>query len=201
MRIELVGSPGCGKTTLARAFMDLGVNTCFESVLKNPYLEKSYSDPSYRFPAQLQFALAKLDDFEKHKGAPLTVFDQGLATSYVFNDLVAQNDEKAALNEVFNCVETRYGLPEFVIHVECEPSAQLQRIGTRGRGFENISFNDLQDLSSRVEKEVEGYFNEETTVQRVDTTNWGFSDYSAFAFEFLLKHRLDTLCNLAKKVV
>lgn len=201
MRIELVGSPGCGKTTLARAFMDLGVNTCFESVLKNPYLEKSYSDDTYRFPAQLQFALMKLDEYEKHSQAPLTVFDQGLATCYVFNDLTPDKHEREALAAVLNCVETRHGLPAHLIYVKCAPETQLQRIHARGRGFENLSTEELSKLSDDIMREASEMASESTALQTVDTTHWGFDDYRAFAYEFLLKHRLDMLCNLAKKVV
>lgn len=197
MRIELVGSPGCGKTTLARAFMDLGVNTCFESVLKNPYLEKSYSDDSYRFPAQLQFALMKFDDYEKHKGAPLTVYDQGIATSLAFNSSIVDVLERMVADNAFVALENRYEEAEFVINVTCDAPEQLKRIHSRGRGFETLTAEKLHDITEQVSMFASEYDN----VTTVNTTNWGFSDYSAFAFEFLLKHRLDTLCNLAKKVV
>lgn len=200
MRIELVGSPGCGKTTLAKAFMDLGVNTCFESVLKNPYLEKSYSDPEYRFPAQLQFALMKFDDLEKNKDAPLTVYDQGMATSYAFNWAIPEMTAMRCANNSFYALERKFGKADHIIFVKCSPEIQLSRIATRGRGFETVSKEWLEQMTKAISEEFGGYENS-SILTTINTDGWTFDSYANFAFEYLLKHRLDTLCNLAKKVV
>ena len=178
--------------------MDLGVNTCFESVLKNPYLEKSYQEEKYKLPCQLNFAQMKFDELEQHKDSPLVVFDQGFATHRAFIQLMKDYNARLALESIYCSLEAEFGQAAHVIHVRCSPEEQLKRIDSRGRGFENVDRNFLALLDMYIEAEYDNLYE---SVDVVDTSTWSFSDYGAFAFEFLMKHRLDTLCNLVKKVV
>jgi deoxyadenosine/deoxycytidine kinase len=159
MRIEIAGALSCGKSTLAGKLASLGHKIVYEDLSTNPYLDLRVQDPEkYDFLCQRQFVLdkiASLQAAEEDGGPYFTDFSVAAERAYVSHYVSHRPDWISELSALLDRSESEQGLPELVIHLQCAPEAQLDRIRIRGRDFEqghDIPF--IRNINDRVDAQV-----------------------------------------------
>lgn len=159
MRIEIAGALSCGKSTLAGILAAKGHKIVYEDLSTNPYLGLRVEDPEkYDFLCQRQFVLDKIASLEAAEGAGVPYFtDFSLAAerAYVSHYVSDRPDWIAELFLILERSEAVQGLPNLIVHLECSPEAQLERIRIRGREFEqghDLAF--IRNINARIEEQV-----------------------------------------------
>lgn len=140
MRIEIAGALSCGKSTLAGLLAAEGYKIVYEDLSTNPYLDLRVENPEkYDFLCQRQFVLDKIASLEKAdaEGVPYFAdFSMAAERAYVSHYVSHRADWIGELFALIEKSEADLGLPDLVIHLQCAPEAQLERIRLRGREFE-----------------------------------------------------------------
>lgn len=159
MRIEIAGALSCGKSTLAGKLASLGHKIVYEDLSTNPYLDLRVQDPEkYDFLCQQQFVLDKIASLQAAEadGAPyFTDFSIAAERAYVSHYVSHRPDWISELTTLLDRSETEQGLPDLVIHLQCSPEEQLERIRRRGRDFEqghDVAF--ITNINDRVDTQV-----------------------------------------------
>jgi deoxyadenosine/deoxycytidine kinase len=159
MRIEIAGALSCGKSTLAGKLASLGHKIVYEDLSTNPYLDLRVQDPEkYDFLCQQQFVLDKIASLQAAEadGAPyFTDFSIAAERAYVSHYVSHRPDWISELTALLDRSETEQGLPDLVIHLQCSPEEQLERIRRRGRDFEqghDAAF--ITNINDRVDTQV-----------------------------------------------
>ena len=140
MRIEIAGALSCGKSTLAAKLAARGHKIVYEDLTTNPYLDLRVQDPErYDFLCQQQFVLDKIASLRisLEKGADfVSDFSIAAERAYVSHYVAHRPDWIGSLMALMDGSERELGLPDLVVFLRCAPEAQLDRIRTRGRAFE-----------------------------------------------------------------
>jgi deoxyadenosine/deoxycytidine kinase len=179
MRIEIAGALSCGKSTLACKLADDGHLIVYEDLTTNPYLDLRMQDPErYDFLCQQQFVLDKIESLKSASvaGRPyVTDFSIAAERAYVSHYVSHRPDWIGTLTALMDASEAGLGQPNLLIHLECAPEAQLDRIAKRGREFEqghDIPF--IANINDRVAKQVERVRNlgVEIASYRTDLQDW-----------------------------
>lgn len=159
MRIEIAGALSCGKSTLAGKLASLGHKIVYEDLSTNPYLDLRVQDPEkYDFLCQQQFVLDKIASLQAAEadGAPyFTDFSIAAERAYVSHYVSHRPDWISELTALLDRSESEQGLPDLVIHLQCSPGEQLERIRRRGRDFEqghDVAF--ITNINDRVDAQV-----------------------------------------------
>lgn len=159
MRIEIAGALSCGKSTLAGKLASLGHKIVYEDLSTNPYLDLRVQDPEkYDFLCQKQFVLDKIASLQAAEadGAPyFTDFSIAAERAYVSHYVSHRPDWISELSALLDRSESEQGLPDLVIHLQCSPEEQLERIRRRGREFEqghDVAF--ITNINDRVDAQV-----------------------------------------------
>jgi deoxyadenosine/deoxycytidine kinase len=159
MRIEIAGALSCGKSTLAGKLASLGHKIVYEDLSTNPYLDLRVQDPEkYDFLCQRQFVLdkiASLQAAEAEGGPYFADFSVAAERAYVSHYVSHRPDWISELMALLDRSETEQGLPDLIVHLQCAPEAQIERIRRRGRDFEqghDIAF--IQNINDRVDAQV-----------------------------------------------
>ncbi len=159
MRIELAGALSCGKSTLAGKLALMGHKIVYEDLSTNPYLDLRVQNPEkYDFLCQQQFVLDKIASLKAAEadGTPYFAdFSIAAERAYVSHYVSHRPEWISELTTLLDRFETEQGLPDLVIHLQCAPEAQLNRIRRRGRDFEqghDIGF--IRSINERVDTQV-----------------------------------------------
>jgi len=160
MRIEIAGALSCGKSTLAGRLAGLGHRIVYEDLSTNPYLDLRVQDPEkYDFLCQRQFVLDKIESLRLAgaAGRPyIADFSIAAERAYVSHYVSHRPDWIGSLMALMDDSEREVGLPDLVIHLQCAPEAQLERIRLRGRAFEqghDVPF--IAGINMLVDRQVE----------------------------------------------
>lgn len=184
MRIDLVGGLGCGKSTFAAAFEELGCEVVAEDLSKNPFLEKCYDHYSdYKFPSQLWFVLTKWEELLANKNnSEVQVYDQSLLNTRAYIDMFLHDPvEKELMVRFMDHIEEKMGKPDMVIHMKCSPEEQLRRIKRRGRDMESgVNLYFVEHLQDRIDRVLSGYHH-----HTLDVDDLPVSDYKHVADNIL----------------
>mgnify|MGYP001434136478 CR=1 FL=1 len=179
MRVEIAGALSCGKSTLAKRLASLGHTIVFEDLSTNPYLDLRVQDPEkYDFLCQRQFVLDKIASLRAAEATGKPYFaDFSIAAerAYVSHYVSHRPDWISELELLMDQSELEQGLPDLIIHLQCAPEAQLERIRIRGREFEqghDIPF--IRDINDRVHHQVERMIDKGVRVAafRTDLIGW-----------------------------
>lgn len=179
MRIEIAGALSCGKSTLAGRLAADGHLIVYEDLTTNPYLDLRVQDPEkYDFLCQRQFVLDKIASLKaaSEDGRPhIADFSIAAERAYVSHYVSHRPDWIGSLMSLMDESELSLGLPDLVIHLECAPEAQLERIRKRGRDFEqghDVPF--IANINDRVNAQVArvGDLGVEIVSYRTDLTEW-----------------------------
>lgn len=158
MRIEIAGALSCGKSTLAGKLAADGHLIVYEDLTTNPYLDLRVKEPEkYDFLCQQQFVLDKIASLTAatEAGSPfISDFSIAAERAYV-SHYVSRPDWVGSLMSLMDRSEEGLGLPDLVVHLQCAPQAQLERIRRRGRDFEqghDIPF--IAEINEKVDFQV-----------------------------------------------
>lgn len=159
MRIEIAGALSCGKSTLAAILAARGQKIVYEDLSTNPYLDLRVQDPEkYDFLCQRQFVLDKIESIRKAEADDVPYFtDFSLAAerAYVSHYVSHRPDWIGELFALLDRCEKEEGLPDLIVHLQCAPEEQIERIRRRGRDFEqghDIAF--VRNINERVDVQV-----------------------------------------------
>lgn len=155
--IALAGLIGAGKTTLAAALAE-NLNAMYykENVIKNPYLEKFYTDmPKYAFPLQVHLLNERFKQ-QQHivwsgKGG---VQDRSIYEDKVFAKMLTDQGILDPLDyetycSLFANMSKFMQKPNVIVFLDVTPEVSLQRIQTRGRECESgVTLDYLRALHS-----------------------------------------------------
>lgn len=158
-RIEIMGPMGCGKTTLARAFEQAGIQTVYEKVEQNPYLHKFYQDPPrFAFEKDMFFVIdfmhqAKSSD----QAAQPVVFDYSMYGNLAYIEAGAQGaDTQSICRGVAKAAFEQIGRPALTIYLDCPPPELAARIAARARSMEEtVPLAYLEGLKRAMDKQAD----------------------------------------------
>jgi len=155
MFIGIAGMIGAGKSTLATALgKHLGIDTYYEPVADNEYLDDFYRDTArYSFAMQVYLLNRR---FQQHqeiiwKGRS-AVQDRTIYEDSIFAKMLAQTglmDERdyRTYQQLFKHMSNFMCKPSVIVYLDVSPRSSLERIRSRSRGVESkIELSYLQAL-------------------------------------------------------
>jgi deoxyguanosine kinase len=152
--IVVEGPIGVGKTTLARKLANnLNKELLLEKFLENPFLEKFYKDiDKYALSTQLHFLLQRKVDLSKldlvTSNNKNYVSDYFINKDKLFAKTILSRNEYELYTKIFDALEISIPNPDLIIYLQAEPNILLERIKSRGNGFEkNITHDYLQKIT------------------------------------------------------
>jgi deoxyadenosine/deoxycytidine kinase len=153
MRVEFVGGPGIGKTSLCRSLEIIGFNCIFEATSVNPFRVPG-ADESL-FPALMWDLLGKFHDIQtRQRPDLLNIVDQGLMNVRAAARLGFGNEDRegqAIFMQAFDYLEAQIGAPDLIVHLKCSPSELMRRIRSRGRPEdEHVSIGAIAELQHEI---------------------------------------------------
>ena len=201
MRVELVGGMASGKSTLAERLEFFGAFWVQEFLTDNPFLEDCYEDfETFRFPSQMWFALTKYREIGLYEDPHVIyVHDQAVINNNAYTNLLykdAPDDPSRVLvQQTFDYTTERFGQPDAVINLLCDPEVQLERIKSRGREYEqDLDLDFLVNLDTEVERLLQESEQEIPTVINVSSDSVDFKTDDDF-----VEQLLETLENIKEK--
>jgi deoxyguanosine kinase len=187
MRVELAGGLGIGKSTLCRALERMGFNCIYENLDNNLFLQDAFIDPSkFRFPSQMWFALTKFHELNKfYTKDRINVLDQAILNVLAYTNLFFGDEDPEGLRlvqDTFAHLEHTMGKPDLIIHLECSPEVQMQRISGRGRSHEKaIELDYLISLHDEINRLMDVARSEGQAVLVIDTEAVDIDEHKIFA--------------------
>ncbi len=183
MFVAIEGPIGVGKTTLAKllttTLQSQNIQTALnlEMVEENPFLPEFYKDPSrHAFAVQVFFLLSRYRQLQHLSQEQLfvqhMVSDYTFRKDFVFASMNLSDAEFALYQELYAQLQPRLRQPDLIVYLEAQPKLLLERIGIRGREFEqNMQATYLEKLNWHYEK----YFETHTgPVLRLNAHNLDF---------------------------
>lgn len=153
MRVEIIGGMGIGKTTLCKAFTELGLRCIHEDLANNPYVNLAYRDPqSYGFYSQLSFYLGNFFTIrENTTPGKLNVFDFSTVTDRAYASLFLKDKARDIALETIDFLEEKEGKADLYLYLTCSPETQMRRIRARNRDHETgVTIDFIRDLEGHL---------------------------------------------------
>jgi deoxyguanosine kinase len=153
------GCIGVGKTTITKFISEkFGMETMFEIVEENPFLEKFYNDPKHwAFQTETFFLCNRYKQLQEvmksiQSGKNL-VSDYHISKNLIFASLNLSEEENKKYKKLFNVFIEGFTHPNIIIYSEASLEEILRRIKLRGRIIEKgIDPNYLSDLINSYKK-------------------------------------------------
>ncbi|OZV23127.1 deoxynucleoside kinase [Streptococcus sobrinus] len=171
MLIVLAGTIGAGKSSLAAALGEhLGTEVLYEAVDNNPVLDLYYKDPKkYAFLLQIFFLNKRFRSIKEAYKADNNILDRSIFEDELFLTLNYKNGnvtktELDIYKELLgNMLEELEGMPkkkpDLLIYIDVSFDKMLERIGKRGRSFEQIADNpELYEYYQQVHGEYPDWY-------------------------------------------
>ncbi len=138
--ISIIGPPAVGKTTLATHLgRELPAAVIEEDYAGNPFLAPSFNgDERARLPGQVYFLMSRARQLASANWPAEGVFvsDYGFCQDRIYADIRLPAEEQEAYGLIAGRVARLIHPPDMVIALRAGEAALLERIGSRGRGFE-----------------------------------------------------------------
>ncbi|WP_307976568.1 deoxynucleoside kinase [uncultured Streptococcus sp.] len=171
MLIVLAGTIGAGKSSLAAALGEhLGTDVFYEAVDNNPVLDLYYEDPKkYAFLLQIFFLNKRFQSIKEAYKADNNILDRSIFEDELFltlnykNGNVTKTELDIYKELLANMLEELEGMPkkrpDLLIYIDVSFEKMLERIGKRGRSFEQIDSNpDLYKYYQQVHGEYPKWY-------------------------------------------
>lgn len=171
MLIVLAGTIGAGKSSLAAALGEhLGTDVFYEAVDNNPVLDLYYEDPKkYAFLLQIFFLNKRFQSIKEAYKADNNILDRSIFEDELFltlnykNGNVTKTELDIYKELLANMLEELEGMPkkrpDLLIYIDVSFEKMLERIGKRGRSFEQIDSNpDLYKYYQQVHSEYPKWY-------------------------------------------
>lgn len=189
--IAVEGPIGVGKTTLTKMLADhYGGRMVFEHPEENPFLKDFYKDRDrYAFQVQLFFLLSRFKQQQEFFSGELlashVISDYFFGKDRIFATLTLNADELALYDHVASMLEKSIPLPDLIIYLTASPPTLMNRVKTRGRGYEK--YLDIDYLKSLGEAYSKYFFHfNQTPLLVINTENVNFS-IEPTQFEYLIE--------------
>lgn len=151
--IVIEGPIGVGKTSLVNLLTEeFNGRPIFEDVEGNPFLTNFYRDKErYAFQTQLFFLLLRyrqqMDMNQQDLFSQTTISDYLFSKDRIFANINLEENELFLYGQVYQLLDIRVPKPDLVIYLQAEPDVLMDRIRTRGKGYERyISQSYISDL-------------------------------------------------------
>ncbi|GAA3620809.1 deoxynucleoside kinase [Kineosporia mesophila] len=165
--VFVAGNIGAGKsTTSSRLSSALGGRLVTEQTDTNPYLARFYDDMrrwtlhvDVHFLAERTLTVGR----EYRPGGVPTVFDRCYLEGAVFAEVahgsgLATDDERGTFTTLLDSFATVLPAPAALVYLRAEPDILLDRVKSRGRGYESgITLDYLQALQEAYDRWIDGY--------------------------------------------
>ena len=171
MLIVLSGTIGAGKSSLAAALGEhLGTDVFYEAVDNNPVLDLYYQDPKkYAFLLQIFFLNKRFQSIKAAYKADNNILDRSIFEDELFLTLNYKNGNVTKTElDIYkelrgNMLEELEGMPkkkpDLLIYIDVSFDKMLERIGKRGRSFEQIADNpELYEYYQQVHGEYPDWY-------------------------------------------
>ena len=152
MRIEVCGGIASGKTTLAAACWDCGLEVRHERFQENPFFEKFYADQvAYAFEAEFTYLLQHFSQIREALSCARTAFDFSLALDLAYARVTLTAADQRAFEQLLDRVIEKVGLPALVVRLQCPIGIELKRIRERDRPAERrIDWPFLESIDDAI---------------------------------------------------
>ena len=159
MYIVVSGNIGAGKTSLSQIISEeMGFSIYFEDFQANLFLKNYYQDMKrWAFATQINFLAIRYEQIINHvlvSNIP-AVLDRSIyedkkvfARSLYENGLMS-NAEWITYNKLYSLMVSHLPIPNLLVYIEKSVDELLKNISKRGRNFERIPREYLEDLSKR----------------------------------------------------
>lgn len=158
-RIEICGGIASGKTTLANLF-DADAELVLEDFTANPFWRPFYETPGlYNFEAEVSFLLQHYHQIKRRRlegdGRDILVCDFSHRLDRAYSAVSLHGREFRAFEGVYRQVLADSNGLGLLIHLQCSPETQMQRIKARARKVESdITVQFLDSLNAAIEREI-----------------------------------------------
>ena len=154
-RIEICGGIASGKTTLAQLLARLEYVPTLEDFQGNPFWKAFYADPAANaFETEISFLL---QHYHEIKAAVKTghsfACDFSPYLDLAYAQVTLPESSRNAFLAVYQEVKRELPPPNLLIHLQCGPETELERIRRRGRKIESsITIEYLQQINSQLDE-------------------------------------------------
>lgn len=165
--ITLAGNVGAGKSTLTRLVGErLGLDTHYEKVSGNPYLEDYYKDQEkWGFHLQLYFLTQRFkQQVNIYKNGKDNIQDRSIYEDLeifakkLYEDNLMSERDFFTYKDLFNSITENLQTPDLMIFLDGSIDTVLERIHSRGRDMEKLVDLDYwKDLHKRYKEWVPKY--------------------------------------------
>ena len=155
--VGVAGNIGVGKTTMTRELAkELGWKAYFEPVIDNPYLNDFYSDmPRWSFHLQIYFLSkrfqSQLEIFESSTSCiqDRTIYEDVEIFAHTLHEQGSMDDrDYDNYRDFFGIMVSQLRPPDLIIYLRADVDALMERIQSRGRGYEkSIKREYLESLN------------------------------------------------------
>lgn len=141
--IALEGPIGVGKTSLVKLLSsEFTGRSMIEDVENNPFLPKFYGDMrKHALQAQLFFLLSRYQQqkelLQQELFNGVVISDYLFAKDRIFAYLNLDENELTLYEQVYRLLDTKIRKPDLVIYLHASTECLLNRIRTRGSGYED----------------------------------------------------------------
>ncbi len=159
--VSIAGNIGVGKTTLTQLLGDhLGWKTFYEQVIDNPYLADFYADMHrWSFSLQVYFFTHRFRMYQQMLAEPVscvqdrTIYEDVEIFARTLNRQGFLDDrDYGNYRALFETMIQSLPPPDLIIYRRASPEFLLERIRSRGRGFEQgITLDYLRGLHQAYE--------------------------------------------------
>ncbi len=153
--IEICGGIASGKTTLAQLLARLQYLPTLEDFQGNPFWKAFYADPAANaFETEISFLLHHYHEIKAAaKAGHSFVCDFSPYLDLAYAQVTLPESSRHAFLAVYQEVKRELPPPNLLIHLQCGPETELERIHRRGRKVESsITIEYLQRINSQLEE-------------------------------------------------
>lgn len=177
-RFEVAGGIASGKSTLASALAERGVELTPESFESNPFFELFYSNPArYAFETEITYMLqhySYISDAMIASGQSV-VADFSMALDLAYARVTLEPTDLEVFEKVFDHALFKIGCPDLLVKLDCAPEVELERIRGRARPAERaITLDYLSKLNESVERVLADRRFKGLKVLRIDSDKLDF---------------------------
>ena len=137
-RIEICGGIASGKTTLCKVLAQAGVDSRFENFQLNPFWNQFHTNPKlYAFETEVTFLLQHYSQIKTSITCPSGIaFDYSLIQDEAYARVNLNGYRLATFEAVYQYVTEDLPPPTLIVHLECTPEEELNRVRNRARSEE-----------------------------------------------------------------